>query len=693
MDQVAILTQQAQLDKTRLLQYSIKSLEKAAESTSLDGNSKVESNPSAAYVSLLKSTSLVLEIIPKHSQSSLKFPQLQLQAGLDISTLELLQKKIIEQYQAEDLKKRIHLLKNASSNQTHTADLSDVLKNPLLKFPHSLTITISELVPFIQSNSLSCSCNIIFVSLSSVDIQLPWMRYYLYIPPIVYKTKFDLTSSLSANNRSTFNSISKFDIIAIFDDNSTSMDTNSTVMSIYDILFDVAYSCKIVLVKGGYNAMKDIKISEIKKADVPTVANNIQIGSIFDDPYFNFSNRKQTTQDATLVQELPSIDNISKAAIKNRAKKVDEQLNKDLKKLPELPIKQPNHQEFRFHDNTNTLTQHEYGVGLKNLGNTCYMNASLQALKGTSPFNRYFTSGRFKKDINTDNPLGHSGKLATSMFKILSQMSSPEYFQSYCVPSDLKQVVSNTNPMFQGSEQHDASEFISFILDGLHEDLKRKGVKYTNLTEREEIEWESKSIMEYSRFMWEKWCASNNSIINLLFHGQLASILKCQFCQFQSTSFNAFNMLSIPITNKSKCHLNDCLSEFSKPEQLLKDNQWKCPKCKILRDADKTLKLTILPDILILHLKRFAFDGNFKSKISAQIEFPNYNLKVENAFGQSTRYDLYAVVYQFGGLDSGHYTSACKYVSKWFYFDDTRICDMNDFDFKAAYVLFYVKSE
>jgi ubiquitin carboxyl-terminal hydrolase 4/11/15 len=48
-------------------------------------------------------------------------------------------------------------------------------------------------------------------------------------------------------------------------------------------------------------------------------------------------------------------------------------------------------------------------VGLRNLGNTCFMNSGLQCISHVTELTDYFLSNKYVQDINKDNPLGTKG--------------------------------------------------------------------------------------------------------------------------------------------------------------------------------------------------------------------------------------------------------------------------------------------
>lgn len=93
-----------------------------------------------------------------------------------------------------------------------------------------------------------------------------------------------------------------------------------------------------------------------------------------------------------------------------------------------------------------------------------------------------------------------------------------------------------------------------------------------------------------------------------------------------------------------------------------------CPRCKEHRQATKKLDLWKLPDILVVHLKRFSYSRYLKNKLDTVVSFPLQNLDltkyVKSKDGKCYTYELYAISNHYGGLGGGHYTAHAKVTTK-----------------------------
>ncbi|XXG78580.1 hypothetical protein AAC387_Pa08g2500 [Persea americana] len=156
-----------------------------------------------------------------------------------------------------------------------------------------------------------------------------------------------------------------------------------------------------------------------------------------------------------------------------------------------------------------------------------------------------------------------------------------------------------------------------------------------------------------------------------------------------------------PATKKARTEplsLYTCLEAFLREEPLVPEEMWYCSQCKEQRQASKKLDLWRLPEVLVIHLKRFSYSRSMKHKLETFVNFPIHDLDLTKyvAHKNNSRrqlYELYALSNHYGGMGSGHYTAHIKLLdeNRWYNFDDSHISPINEEDVKsaAAYVLFY----
>lgn len=166
------------------------------------------------------------------------------------------------------------------------------------------------------------------------------------------------------------------------------------------------------------------------------------------------------------------------------------------------------------------------------------------------------------------------------------------------------------------------------------------------------------------------------------------------------------------------CTLDECFHLYTKEEQLAPDDAWKCPHCKQLQQGMVKMSLWTLPDILILHLKRFRQVGERRNKLTTFVHFPLAGLDMtphmvsrnhsahqpplQPGWKQSRRpdlappdflYDLYAVCNHHGGMHGGHYTAFCRNSvdGQWYSYDDSSAEPVPEAEVctRGAYILFY----
>ncbi|KAM3242994.1 hypothetical protein ACQJBY_055157 [Aegilops geniculata] len=307
------------------------------------------------------------------------------------------------------------------------------------------------------------------------------------------------------------------------------------------------------------------------------------------------------------------------------------------------------------------------GAGLRNMGNTCFLNATLQCITHTVPL--------FKKLRCTD----HSTPCSYDEDGFCSFCALKEHIEEsirrsgvVLVPARFKDNLSKLSSDFRPGQQEDAHEFLRCLLDNLHKctlDPKSKG-KPSSFDEE--------------------------SIVKQVFGGRLKSQLTCRDCGHSSETFEPFLDLSLEIDQVDD--LVAALESFTKVEQVGDDeNKLTCESCKVQVCKDKRLVLDKAPDVIAFQLKRFTTLDNSIEKIDKHVAYPSeLDLKPfhNNPDKEELMYDLYGVVEHSGLPNYGHYVCTIRSSpSTWHLMNDSNVdsitetCALN----QEAYILFYVR--
>ena len=364
-------------------------------------------------------------------------------------------------------------------------------------------------------------------------------------------------------------------------------------------------------------------------------------------------------------------------------------------------------------------------VGLQNIGATCFMNATLQCLSQTERLTKYFLDEEHLPTIINNNIAlkdPNEYQLSPAYFELIENLWNDEG-ESYYAPYNFMNRVNNMNPLFKRGEAGDAKDFIIFILEQMHKELK-KPLKLNNINQNLPLNQYDKNIT-LMNFLNE--FTKETSIISDLFFGFNETTNVCKNCQYIYNSQNKpnpicynygiFNVTIFPLEEikKFKNNLNlmnfqqfyqgptntvsmdDCFLFNEKTDLFTGDNKNYCNICKQLCDSEYTSKIYISPNILIIILNRgkgniYKVNLNFGLKL----DITNYVIQKEKP---KIIYNLYGVITHLG--ESGpnaHFVASCKSPidGNWYRYNDALVSPITDFkkevyNFGIPYILFYEK--
>jgi len=180
-------------------------------------------------------------------------------------------------------------------------------------------------------------------------------------------------------------------------------------------------------------------------------------------------------------------------------------------------------------------------AGLRNLGNTCYLNSIVQCFAAVERLRGPFVDGTFACDINARNALGSNGRVSTAWAQLLHDMAKQH--AAVASPHAFKKAIARESTQWADHDQQDSHELACWLLDTLHEDLNR--VQQKPLTEKAEGDGTNEAALAAEALRRHR--LRNDSAIADTCEGQLKSTIRCGECGKLSVSFDPFMSLAVPL--------------------------------------------------------------------------------------------------------------------------------------------------
>ncbi|KAH3662125.1 hypothetical protein OGAPHI_006306 [Ogataea philodendri] len=420
--------------------------------------------------------------------------------------------------------------------------------------------------------------------------------------------------------------------------------------------------------------------------------------------------------------------------------------DKDESKTFTGTIRRPSIPSASFRNSTNLIPS---GISLPlvrlyNYGSTCYMNSMIQCLFNISYFRNLMMDTSKIQPILRSN----DNSLVLAFYTLFNEFF---YANGHSVvrPTNFVRLCSLLKPDLRiPHEQQDTSQFLYFLLDRLHNELRiddtpanRQNFKTQNPETDPFTDYGT--TKEYLKWNAQLLKSEGVSPINKLFQIQQETTLSCERCGYVSLNYDNSCMMTLNLNGK-EYYLNDLILKNLKPEELSErlGNAWNCPKCQKLiaelkqledlmssQDTKKRgffkfkkedhatmndyqtgryaeLKAVLdqpnishrstnfikLPQVLTIYLAKFDL---YQNKLNINLHFPKrLNFKIKRGSAEIVySYKLSGWIDHLGqSVSSGHYTNIINRGGQWILCDDDRLSSCRYEDEIAdpnAYLLFY----
>lgn len=321
--------------------------------------------------------------------------------------------------------------------------------------------------------------------------------------------------------------------------------------------------------------------------------------------------------------------------------------------------------------------------GIENLGNNCYINTVMQCMLHDKNIRDFFS-----KEIEG----------AGTLFNAIKKLKNIIYdMDSICKPTKFLQILKEK---FESTGlaidmQNDTNEFMLILIDKLITEFPHEKEGFFP---KLNIPNPLKSPLQ--RLADQGWKKDHGSRSNMAkeFYGQMVQQVKCPQCGSFSHRVESFMSLDISLDNDTNVNGLNISNEIKKLFNAEYVDGYSCDKCKSTADkAEKLIRLWHIPQMLIISIKRFTYDGRKnRTKIRHmpnELNLGKYLISEEDPHN----YILSSMICHMGSVYGGHYTALIHNHNtdgSWTMMDDdTRITNYNieNLNTESVYTIFYQK--
>lgn len=321
------------------------------------------------------------------------------------------------------------------------------------------------------------------------------------------------------------------------------------------------------------------------------------------------------------------------------------------------------------------MESHPQGIiGIANMGNTCYLNAAIQAFRAYPEITVIFTKQILEKDCADKTTAPY--KILASFSELIQSLTSGQggYVRPDGFLETMQSVVTGTiYEEFVRRSPQDAHEYIVWLMDQLY------------MASARPVGIPEEKAKGDAMIAWKKAFEKSWSPLSSLLFGLLRIQYRCSACETVHSRFETFNTLKVQL--KEGYDWSECIeSEIMTDEEI---DGYACETCeKAGRPramALRSARLWKLPKLLIFTVKRY---GNMGERVNLPVIHDNSQLRFTQLFTEESVhysknkwYETVSIVDHLGrGLGGGHYICQARSApwKKWYMYDDETVREIGE---------------